>query len=108
MHIITGLVAVNTTILSYAALIVAGGAAIGLVLYFLATQPQSRYSQQYSNNQYYSSSRMFNDHGVSASSFDLMGLVSTALEVYKKLNEEDEDWVFQFLLSPMSELLYNC
>ena len=91
MHIITGLVAVNTTILSYAALIVAGGAAIGLVLYFLAIQPQSRYSQQYSNNQYYSSSRMFNDYGVSASSFDLMGLVSTALEVYKKLNEEDED-----------------
>merc|ERR1712106_1131006 len=77
----SGLLAVNTTILSYAALITAAGGVVGLVLYYLATSPQSRYSQQYSNSQYYSSSRMFKD----------LGLVSTAFEVYKKLNEEDED-----------------
>ena len=85
------MLAVNTTILTYAALIIAAGGVVGLVLYYLATSPQSRYSQQYSNSQYYSSSRMFNDLGINSSDFDLMGLISTAFEVYKKLNEEDED-----------------
>merc|ERR1719203_1282543 len=87
----SGLLAVNTTILSYAALIIAAGGVVGLVLYYLATSPSSRYSQQYSNSQYYSSSRMFHDLGIASSDFDLMGLVSTAFEVYNKLNEEDED-----------------
>merc|ERR1719483_715715 len=72
----SGLLAVNTTILSYAALIIAAGGVVGLVLYYLATAPQSRYSQ------YYSSSRMFKDLGIGGADFDLMGLVSTAFEVY--------------------------
>merc|ERR1712117_448006 len=84
----SGLLAVNTTILTYAALIIAAGGVVGLVLYYLATSPQSRYSQQYGNSQYYSSSRMFNDLGINSSDFDLMGLISTAFEVYKKMNTE--------------------
>ena len=39
-HSPPGLVAINTTLLTYAAVIVVGGAAIGLLLYLLAT---SRY-----------------------------------------------------------------
>ena len=36
-----GLLAVNTTILAYAGIIVAAGVVVGLVLYFIATNPQS-------------------------------------------------------------------
>merc|ERR1711862_897683 len=43
----SGLLAVNTTILAYAGIIVAAGVVVGLVLYFIATNPQSRY---YSND----------------------------------------------------------
>lgn len=39
--IISGLLAVNTTILAYAGIIVAAGIVVGLVLYFIATNPQS-------------------------------------------------------------------
>ena len=37
----SGLLAVNTTILAYAGIIVAAGVVVGLVLYFIATNPQS-------------------------------------------------------------------
>ena len=40
---ISGLLAVNTTILAYAGIIVAAGVVVGLVLYFIATNPQSRW-----------------------------------------------------------------
>ena len=46
----SGLLAVNTTILAYAGIIVAAGVVVGLVLYFIATNPQSSrcvYSTQY-------------------------------------------------------------
>ena len=38
---ISGLLAVNTTLLAYAGIIVAAGVVVGLVLYFIATNPQS-------------------------------------------------------------------
>merc|ERR1712038_928591 len=58
----SGLLAVNTTILAYAGIIVAAGVVVGLVLYFIATNPQSSryYSNAYSNS-YYSQSRMLHD-----------------------------------------------
>ena len=39
---IAGLLAVNTTLLAYAGIIVAAGVVVGLVLYFIATNPQQR------------------------------------------------------------------
>ena len=50
MFTCSGLLAVNTTILAYAGIIVAAGVVVGLVLYFIATNPQSSrcaYSTQY-------------------------------------------------------------
>merc|ERR1712213_86743 len=85
----SGLLAVNTTILAYAGIIVAAGVVVGLVLYFIATNPQSRY---YSNGQYYSQARMLHDMGSNMmGDWDLMGLLTKALDVYNKLNDEHED-----------------
>lgn len=41
-RLVTGLLAVNTTLLAYAGIIVAAGVVVGLVLYFIATNPQQR------------------------------------------------------------------
>merc|ERR1712227_1192247 len=89
----SGLLAVNTTILAYAGIIVAAGVVVGLVLYFIATNPQSRYySNGYSNSQYYSQARMLHDMGSTVmGDWDLMGLLTKALDVYNKLNDEHED-----------------
>merc|ERR1712024_285644 len=87
----SGLLAVNTTILAYAGIIVAAGIVVGLVLYFIATNPQSSnkyYSNSYSNSQYYSQARMLNDVASNMSDWNLLGLVTKALEVYKQMNEE--------------------
>merc|ERR1711877_93850 len=86
----SGLLAVNTTILAYAGIIVAAGVVVGLVLYFIATNPQSRYySNGYSNSQYYSQARMLHDMGSTMmGDWDLMGLLTKALDVYNKLNDE--------------------
>merc|ERR1711944_109655 len=87
----SSLLAVNTTILAYAGIIVAAGVVVGLVLYFIATNPQQRHysSNAYSNN-YYSQSRMLHDASSYMENFDLLGLVTKAVQVYNKLNEEDE------------------
>ena len=51
--IVSGMVAVNYTILTYAAIIVIGGSVLGLALYFLASSARERYSSnQYHNHQY--------------------------------------------------------
>merc|ERR1712088_53858 len=88
----SSLLAVNTTLLAYAGIIVAAGVVVGLVLYFIATNPQQRYygnSNAYNSN-YYSQSRML--HGASnfLGDFDLLGLVTKGVEIYKQLNEEEE------------------
>merc|ERR1719295_549894 len=88
----SGLLAVNTTILAYAGIIVAAGVVVGLVLYFIATNPQSSryYSNAYSNSGYYSSqARMLHEVAGVAGDWDLVGLVTKALKVYKQLNEEE-------------------
>merc|ERR1711874_148262 len=87
----SSLLAVNTTILAYAGIIVAAGVVVGLVLYFIATNPQQRYygSNSYNSN-YYSQSRMLHDASSYMENFDLLGLVTKAVQVYNKLNEEDE------------------
>merc|ERR1712080_161878 len=92
----SGLVAINTTLLTYGAIIVLGGAAIGLLLYLLATtSPNTRYAnaygQSYGQNSGYSSynRRMFTD-SKSVFNFDLLGLVNKAVEVYQQLNGEED------------------
>merc|ERR1712242_661302 len=87
----SSLLAVNTTILAYAGIIVAAGVVVGLVLYFIATNPQQRYygSNAYNSN-YYSQSRMLHEASSFLGDFDLLGLVTKGVEVYKKLNEEEE------------------
>ena len=156
----------NTTLLLYAGIIVAAGIVVGLVLYFIATNPQSsrwpgfkmiihkrcdiyicedifpfanfqqnctlkeepsvnelswhvekivfyllflkplkktmltfyqlllsRYynSNSYSNSQFYSQARMLHDSGLLSEDWNLMGLVTTALNIYSRLNQEDND-----------------
>merc|ERR1711994_109092 len=94
----SGLVAINTTLLTYGALIVLGGAAIALLMYLLANSgANQRYANAYnqyggyqggSYSHYYANRRMF--HGSqSGFNFDLLGLVSKAVEVYQKLNGEE-------------------
>merc|ERR1712018_420476 len=85
----SGLLAVNTTTLAYAGIIVAAGIVVGLVLYFIATNPQSSgyYNNSYSNSQYYSQARMLNDISSNMGDSNLLGLVTKALEVYKKMND---------------------
>merc|ERR1712241_662966 len=87
----SSLLAVNTTILAYAGIIVAAGVVVGLVLYFIATNPQQRYygSNAYNSN-YYSQSRMLHDASSFMGDFDLLGLVTKGVEIYKKLNEDEE------------------
>ena len=80
----------NSTLLTYAAVIVIGGAILGLTIYFIASQARDRYAySQYSNtNSQYANSRMGGIGG--AQDFDLMGLITTAFNYYQKLNEEEE------------------
>merc|ERR1711981_741126 len=96
----SGLVAINTTLLTYGALIVLGGGAIALLMYLLANSGANhRYANAYNQyggyqgsnyNHHYANRRMF--HGSqSGFNFDLLGLVSKAVEVYQKLNGEEED-----------------
>merc|ERR1712024_223490 len=89
----SGLLAVNTTILAYAGIIVAAGVVVGLVLYFIATNPQSSryYSNAYSNSGYYSQARMLHDAGILSEDWNLMGLVTKALNIYSRLNQEDHE-----------------
>merc|ERR1712110_18144 len=88
----SSLLSVNTTILAYAGIFVAAGVVVGLVLYFIATNPQQRYyrkSNAYNSN-YYSQSRMLHDASSFLGDFDLLGLVTKGVELYKKLNEEED------------------
>merc|ERR1712024_144750 len=90
----SGLLAVNTTLLLYAGIIVAAGIVVGLVLYFIATNPQSsRYynSNSYSNSQYYSQARMLHDAGFLSEDWNLMGLITKALDIYSRLNQEEHE-----------------
>merc|ERR1711963_1366952 len=52
----------------------------------------ANYSNGYSNSQYYSQARMLHDMGSTMmGDWDLMGLLTKALDVYNKLNDEHED-----------------
>ena len=48
------------------------------------------YSSNSYNSNYYSQSRMLHDASSYMENFDLLGLVTKAVQVYNKLNEEDE------------------
>merc|ERR1712080_208208 len=96
----SGLVAINTTLLTYGAILVLGGAAIGLLLYLLSTSsPNSHYVNAYSNpygshSRYRGFSSRMGTDSQSGFNFDLLGLVSKALEVYQQLTErKTEIWL---------------
>merc|ERR1711936_1513024 len=84
----SSLLAVNTTILAYAGIIVAAGVVVGLVLYFIATNPQQRHysSSNAYNSNYYSQARMLHDASSYLGDYDLLGLVTKAVQIYNKLN----------------------
>ena len=53
----------------------------------------SRYynSNSYSNSQYYSQARMLHDAGFLSEDWNLMGLITKALDIYSRLNQEEHD-----------------
>ena len=80
--------------MAYAAAIVIGGSAVGLLVYLLVTTtPPSGYAHVYgqgSNQGYYNRRTFDTAHKVQEGfNFDLLGLVSKAMNVYQKINEED-------------------
>merc|ERR1712115_460226 len=88
-NITSGMVAVNYTLLTYAGIIVIGGSFLGLALYFLASSARERYGSNHYHSHQYSNARM----GISSAveDFDSVGVLTTAMEVYQKLNKEEED-----------------
>ena len=73
---ISGLLAVNYTLLAAAGVIIVGGSLLGLALYFIASSARSRYAY----NQQYAQSRMMG-------SFDALGLLATAVKFYQEMND---------------------
>jgi len=80
---------VNTTILFYGAFIFILGTALGLALYVLmTTAPNSQYAKIYAENGYASAAYrgFFGD-----SDYNLLGLVTQALDAYRAINEDQEE-----------------
>ncbi|XP_023329127.1 uncharacterized protein LOC111701878 [Eurytemora carolleeae] len=86
----SSLVQVNGTLLLYGGIIVIVGAAIGLGAYLLFTSSTRRNGNYYGSyygdeTDAYSDYRGFFDN----TDFNLLGLITTALETYRSLNEDD-------------------
>ena len=80
---------VNLTIAAYGAAVILGGSVLGLVLYFLATQARPRYHGYQSYNQYgygYGESD-YVDRMDQARSFDILGLIGNALNMYQERHQ---------------------
>ena len=85
--LITGLLAINYTLVAYGAAIIIGGSILGLALYFVASSVKRRtgytnYGHHYANARM--SPHVFDD-------FDILGLLTTALKIYQELNEDLEN-----------------
>merc|ERR1712026_85746 len=90
----SSLLPVNLTIAAYGAAVILGGTVLGLVLYFLATQTKPRYTGGYYNNHHYHQyghEDQYVDRMDQARSFDILGLVGNALNMYQESNEKQED-----------------
>merc|ERR1711953_1212913 len=89
-NVTSSLLPVNLTIAAYGAAVILGGSVLGLVLYFLATQAKPRYHHGYQNyNQYgygYGESD-YVDRMDQARSFDILGLIGNALNMYQESHQ---------------------
>merc|ERR1712024_288473 len=85
-NVTSSLLPVNLTIAAYGAAVILGGSVLGLVLYFLATQARPRYHGYQHYNQYgygYGESD-YVDRMDQARSFDILGLIGNALNMYQE------------------------
>merc|ERR1712026_565237 len=91
----SSLLPVNLTIAAYGAAVILGGSVLGLVLYFLATQTRPRYTGGYYDN-FYNQHGHGHQHGHhhfvdrmdQARSFDILGLIGNALNMYQDTNQK--------------------
>ena len=84
-----GLLPVNLTIAAYGAAVILGGSVLGLVLYFLATSVKPRYHQGYQHQHYNQygygyGENEYVDRMDQARSFDILGLIGNALNMYQE------------------------
>ena len=93
---------VNSSTYSLATLVLGGGALLLAIVYLWSVAPAELANTEYS--QYYRADNRGTTHNTSVSSLhcisgfsslsgdiDLLSLVSSAIKIYSKLNDEDED-----------------
>merc|ERR1711937_500823 len=85
----SSLLPVNLTIAAYGAAVILGGTVLGLVLYFLATSVKPRYHHGYQHQHYNQygygyGENEYVDRMDQARSFDILGLIGNALNMYQE------------------------
>merc|ERR1712079_437627 len=88
-NVTSSLLPVNLTIAAYGAAVILGGSVLGLVLYFLATSVKPRYHQGYQHQHYNQygygyGENEYVDRMDQARSFDILGLIGNALDMYQE------------------------
>merc|ERR1711874_52774 len=82
----------TTISLLLSATVLLGGSVLGLVLYFLATQAKPRYNgyqhQHYNQYGYGYGESEYVDRMDQARSFDILGMIGNALNMYQQSNQE--------------------
>merc|ERR1712079_741613 len=86
-NVTSSLLPVNLTIAAYGAAVILGGSVLGLVLYFLATSVKPRYHQGHQHHNQYGygyGENEYVDRMDQARSFDILGLIGNALNMYQE------------------------
>merc|ERR1712168_1473373 len=84
------LMPINSTTYNLATLVIAGGALALVIAYLYLGGDVGSFSTE--NSQYYNQYRAFNtEFKKMTEGVDLMSLVSSAVEIYSKLNENDDE-----------------
>merc|ERR1711913_112759 len=102
-NVTSSLLPVNLTLAAYGAAAILGGSVLGLVLYFLATQTRPRYTGGYYDN-FYNQHGHGHQHGHhhfmdrmdQARSFDILGLIGNALNMYQDTNQKQGEEYFAY------------
>merc|ERR1712079_968245 len=102
-NVTSSLLPVNLTLAAYGAAVILGGSVLGLVLYFLATQTRPRYTGGYYDN-FYNQHGHGHQHGHhhfvdrmdQARSFDILGLIGNALNMYQDTNQKQGEEYFAY------------
>merc|ERR1711953_956637 len=96
-NVTSSLLPVNLTLAAYGAAVILGGSVLGLVLYFLATQTRPRYTGGYYDNFYNQHGHHhFVDRMDQARSFDILGLIGNALNMYQDTNQKQGEEYFAY------------